>query len=191
MSKRTKKAAAVVVVILNCFGLAFANATNVGTATNSIPQLIGSGSWKVVPSVTTVNPVIRDTAAAKGSYFTITNTGTLQTLSFTLGQTTTTTSGTNAYTVLLNYCRVSGTVAGTWSATGTCNTGVLTNMLTNTNASTNSAAVTFTLAPLATISVQCQYHSTTAGAPGNRNISDAISVTVTRANVRTATSISG
>ncbi len=187
MSRRTKKAAAVGVVMLNCFGLAFANATNIGTATNSTPQAITSGIWSVVPSATTVNPVIRDTATAKGSYFTITNSGTLQTLSFTLGQTTTTTSGTNAYTVLLNYCRVSGTVAGTWSATGTCNTGVLTNMLTNTNASTNSATITFTLAPAATISVQCQYHSTTAGVPGNRNISDSISVTVTRANVRTAT----
>ena len=187
MSRRTKKAAAVGVVMLNCFGLAFANATNIGTATNSTPQAITSGIWSVVPSATTVNPVIRDTATAKGSYFTITNSGTLQTLSFTLGQTTTTTSGTNAYTVLLNYCRVSGTVAGTWSATGTCNTGVLTNMLTNTNASTNSATITFTLAPAATISVQCQYHSTTAGVPGNRNISDSISVTVTRANVRAAT----
>ena len=185
----TKRAAAVVVVILNCCGLALANATNVGVATNTVPQSIGSGSWKVVPSTTSISPVIRDTSAVvgsiKGSYFNLTNTGTLQTISFTIGQVT---SGTGNYTVLLKYCRISVSTSALWNlTTGACPAGsTATTMITNTNASTNSAVVTYTMAAGASINVQAQYNAT-----ANRTISDAISVTVTRANVRTATATNG
>ena len=184
----TKRAAAVVVVILNCCGLALAHAANIGTATNVSPQSIVSGSWKVVPSVTAINPVIRDNSAVvgsiKGSYFTITNTGTLQTISFSLAQTTT---GTGNYTVLLKYCPITTSTAGAWNlTTGACSTGTVTTMLTNTNASTNSATVSYTMAAGASIQVQAQYNAT-----ATRTISDAISITVTRASVRAATPTNG
>ena len=188
MSKGTKRTSAVVVVILNCFGLALAHATNIGTATNTVPQSIVSGTWKVVPSITSINPVIRDSSAVvgsiKGSYFTISNTGTLQTISFSLAQTTT---GTGNYTVLLKYCPITTSTAGTWNlTTGACSSGTATTMLTNTNASTNSATVSYIMAPGASIQVQAQYNAT-----GTRTISDAISVTVTRTNVRTAAPTNG
>jgi len=189
MSKGTWRTAAVVVVLLNCCSLAIAHASTSGIAITSTPQTLSTGTWSLSPSPASVSPVIRDTAAAKGSYFTISNNGSFQTISLTLAQTTV---GTGNYTVLLRYCPITTTTRGLWNtSTGVCATGTATTILTNTNASTSSAPLTITLAPTTSFQVQCQYHSTTAGVPGNRTIADSFSVSVAPADLRASTPSAG
>ena len=179
---------AVVVLVLNCCGLALAQAANSGSATNTTAQSIGSGSWSLVPVATsasvnttsafTINPLIKSTTAATGSYFVIKNFGSVQTLSLTVSQVS---AGTGSYTANLHYC-----LGGVWTvATGACS-GVITLIVANSGAATNSGAVTITLAVGASFQIRAQYVAT-----ATRTVTDVISVSVATSNLRLATNTAG
>ena len=178
----TKRAAAVVVVILNCCGLALAHAANIGTATNVSPQSIVSGSWKGVPSLTSISPVLKSTS---GTNFNITNTGTLALKSLTVKQVTT--GGVAANTVTIDYCRsntTSASVAWSGNACPAGSTKVNLNTATGSNSPAGSSlATSFTvnLAANGVIQARCQYSGAT------NTITDTISVIVAATDVRTST----
>mgnify|MGYP000128401941 CR=1 FL=1 len=187
MSRGTRRTTAVAVLLLNCCGLAFAQAANNGVASNVSSQSLTSGTWSLVPVATsastntqtsfTISPMTKSTAGAKGSYFVIKNFGSVTTLSMTVTQVT---SGTGSYTANLHYCS-----GGTWNTgNGSCS-GTITLIVANTNASTNSGTATITLAPNASFQIRAQYVG------GTLTISDVISVSVARANVRLASSTVG
>lgn len=161
-----------------------AHAGLIAVRTSSAPQSFTTGTWKVAPVATnastgplaaySMSGIARSTSTTQGTYFSIRNLGTLQTISMTISQTTT---GTGSYTVPVQYC------TGTWTeTTGACS-GTVTTVFTNSNASTNSGTLTLTLAPNAAVRMRVQYVST-----ATRTVASSISVSVTRANVRTATS---
>ena len=163
-----------------------AHAGLIAIRTSSSSQSFSTGTWALVPVATntatgplaaySMSGIARSTSATQGTYFSIRNLGTLQTISMLISQTTT---GTGNYTVPVQYC------TGSWTeTTGACS-GAVTTVFTNTNASTNSGTLTLTLAPNAAARMRVQYVAT-----GTRTVASSISVTVTRANVRTATSTS-
>ena len=188
MLGRTGKATAVVVILLNCCGLALAQAANNGVASNVTAQTIGSATWSLVPIATSaspnsqaayvISPVVRSTNAATGSYFVIKNFGTVQTLSLSVTQVVT---GSGTYTVNLHYC-----AGGVWNTSTGARSGTTTLIVTNTNASTNSGTATITLAPGASFQLRAQYVDNKTD-----TVTDTVSVSVSPSNLRTATNRSG
>lgn len=123
----------------------------------------------------TIGGVVRSTNAATGSYFTIRNVGTIQTLAVGLSLAT---SGTGSYTTNIDEC-----LGGTWTeSTGACVGGVITSVRTNSGAQTTSANWIKTINPSSNVRLRIQYV-----ASNTRSVTAVINITVSRANIRAAT----
>lgn len=177
------------VVSLTAPGADLAYASIKGVSSNSSTVTTSSGTWSVVAVASststgpltawTINPVIKSTTGATGSYFSLKNLGTLSMLSASITQTTTgTPTGQTTYTVNLDYC------TGTWTVTSGACSGTIFSIMTNTKATTNTGTFTFptALAAGASIQVRAQYVSSPP-----QTISDTISISVAQVNACAAT----
>lgn len=173
--------------VISQFALPKAFAALTATSTSSLAQTYSTASWGITPVATdtssntsaayVMNAILKSNNKAGGTYFSVRNFGSIQTLSMTIIQTTT---GTGTYTVPVQAC------SGVWTeSTGACS-GTITTIFTNTNASTNSGILTFTLAPSAAKRLRVNY-----SASGNLTINSSISVSVSSANLRAPISTSG
>lgn len=169
-----------------------ANAALTTISTSSNAQTFATGTWSLVPIATATSannqtPLVIS-SVSKGTnswtYFWVKNFGTLQTLSLTMTNSTALTSGSGAYSVIMNYCTVPS-----MNTAGTCSGGSYSSFSlnpTNTNPAPNQS-LSFTLAPGQTIQFREQY----SNSKGNVSVSSTISVAVTRGDVRTATTTNG
>jgi len=160
-----------------------AEAALISVVTNGGTTALSSGKWGAVAALAptdastgtfTRTGVIRSTATAKGSYFSIRNVGTLSLLSMSL---TLTTTGGGSYTTNIHRCTT------TWTeSNGSCPGGTITLVRANTNAQNATITWTMAIAPSTNVRLRLQY---VAG--GTRTVNATVSLAVARVNVQAAT----
>lgn len=184
------------IAITFAFSQTFLIQAHAGLATirsNSSAQVFSTGKWAIIPilnagdsgtpSSLTINAVAK---ANSWSYFWVKNFGTLQTISFSMTNSTTMTSGNGNYSVAMSYCNIPNmNTAGTCTGTGANYNSFGLNPTTATPAP--NLPLTFTLAPGQTIQFRQQYTKPS----GNATIKSVISIAVARADVRSASSFIG